>query len=321
MNKQRTLKTSVQFSGVGLHTGRHVEVELRPAAANSGIVFCREDLPGKPFIKASPLNVFDTRLATLLGTPEVHVSTIEHLMAALFGFGIDNAVIGINSFEMPIVDGSAAPFLVLLDEAGVQELEEERKILKIRQVVEVVDPLDPSRFIRIEPSKQPLISYSIDYEKAQAIGKQCVTFDLTGKTVCEELSFARTFCLEEEVDFMRSKGLAQGGTLENAIVVSGKNGVLNRQGLRSSTEFVRHKVLDCIGDLALIGMPLIGHVIAHKAGHDLHTALGKKILGELAAHEILLPRAREAALLKALLDFPKSLAGLRTSLATGLAIG
>ena len=306
-NQQRTVKSTAKFSGIGLHSGELVEVEIRPAPANTGIVFVREDLPSRPYIKATPENVFDTTLATRIGTPDAFISTIEHLMSAFFGLGIDNAIVGVNSYELPIVDGSAAPFLVLLDEAGVVELAEPRKVLVIKEAIEIVDPRNSSRFIRIEPSKKPFISYSIDFENAEAIGRQQASMEFSGVAFCEQLAFARTFCLAEEVEYMQSRGLARGGSLDNAIVVSRKEGILNLHGLRSDTEFVRHKMLDCIGDLALVGMPILGHVIAHKAGHDLHTQLAKVLMTHARSHEVLVPGRRDVSLWKELLAFPKSL--------------
>lgn len=319
-NFQRTLKRSVFFTGIGVHSGNLISVEIRPASANTGIIFQRTDLPNKPYIKADALAVYDTSLATRIGDSQVYVSTIEHLMAAFFGFGIDNAIISIDNSEMTILDGSSAPFLVLLDEAGVQELKEPRKLLIVEKTIEVVDEKNPTRFIRVEPSKQPLISYAIDFGSAAAIGRQHVSMPYTAKAFCESFSFARTFCLKEEIDFMHARGLARGGSMENAIVVSKTDGVLNSQGLRNEHEFVKHKALDCIGDLHLLGMPILGHVIAHKAGHDLHNKLARAILAETSSRKIFLPSSREAARFKSLLSFPKSLAEVQVNFAS-LAIG
>lgn len=320
LNFQRTLKQAVSFAGIGVHSGNQITVELRPAGANTGIVFQRVDLPGKPYIKADAFAVFDTSLATRVGSQQIYVSTIEHLMAALFGFGIDNVVIEINNSEMPILDGSSAPFLVLLDEAGVQELSEPKKVLIVEKTIEVIDEKNPTRFIRIEPSKKPLISYAIDFAAVSAIGRQSISLDYTAKSFCELFSFARTFGLKEEIDFLHAKGLAKGGSLQNAIVVSRTDGVLNSQGLRNKQEFVMHKALDCIGDLHLIGMPILGHVIANKAGHDLHNKLARAILTATNSTRIVVPTAKESSRLKALLTYPKSLAELKANL-IGLATG
>ncbi len=317
-NFQRTLKKTVSFSGVAVHSGDIVKVEIRPAAANTGILFQRVDLPNSPYIKASPESVFDTSLATRIGSPLAYVSTIEHLMAAFFGFGIDNAIVSLNNSEMPILDGSSAPFLVLLDEAGVEELSEPKKICVIKEVIEVVDEKNPSRFIRVEPSKKPLLSYIIDFGSAQTIGNQRVTLEYTAQSFCEDFSYARTFCLKEEIDFMRSRGLAKGGSILNAIVVSKQEGLLNQSGLRNEIEFVRHKTLDCIGDLYLLGAPILGHVIAHKAGHDLHTKLALAIQNQLSARKIFVPSSKELSGLKFkdILSFPKSLVDVKRDLSS-----
>lgn len=321
-NFQRTLKRSVSFSGIALHSGDTVQVEIRPASANTGILFQRTDIPGSPYIKASPEQVFDTSLATRIGTPSVYVSTIEHLMAAFFGFGIDNAIVSLNNSEMPILDGSSAPFLILLDEAGVCELKEPRKVFVIREPIEIIDEKNPSRFIRIEPSKKPLISYAIDYANTEFIGRQQITMSYNAWSFCEEFSYARTFCLKEEVEFMRSRGLARGGSMENAVVVSNLDGLLNEKGLRNELEFVKHKALDCIGDLHLLGAPILGHVIAHKAGHDLHNKLGLAILNQVKSRKFFVPSAKESLSPKFqdLLSFPRSLLDINKSL-IGLAVG
>lgn len=281
----------------------------------------RTDLNPQVEIPAHPLSVFDTTLATRLGSPEAYVSTVEHLMAALFGLGIDNARICVDSSEMPIVDGSAAPWLILLDEAGVEDLGIARSIRVIKKPVEVIDPRDPSRFIRVEPSKEPRITYSIDFKNNDVIGSQSLSMSLTGRSFCEALSHARTFCTAEEVEFMRSRGLALGGSLHNAIVVSRTAGLLNTGGLRAPDEFVRHKILDCIGDLALLGTPVAGHIIAHKAGHDLHTALAAQLSSPSNAVEIRTLDTNKSRVRSRLLDFPASLAELPDFAALSLVTG
>jgi UDP-3-O-[3-hydroxymyristoyl] N-acetylglucosamine deacetylase len=305
--QQRTLAQNVRFDGIGLHSGKTVHVEIRPAAANTGIVFQRTDIPGKPYIKATPSAVFDTSLATRIGSPEVSVSTIEHLMGAFFALGIDNAVVALDSFELPILDGSALPFLILLDEAGTTSLKKPKKAFVVTKRVEVLDPKNPDRFILVEPSKTPQVSYAINFERAEAIGKQAINMSMTGEAYCREVAFARTFCLESDIAFMHARGLAKGGSLENAIVVSPEAGVTNRMGLRSPDEFVRHKALDCVGDLFLLGMPIVGHIIAHKAGHDLHTQLAKKLEAELAQHKIVEPQQRELVSFAKLFGFVENL--------------
>lgn len=300
---------TIRHCGIGLHSGRQIRLEIHPAAANSGIRFVRTDLHPQVEIVAQPQAVFDTALATRIGSPEAYISTIEHLMAALFGLGIDNARVCVDAQEMPIVDGSSVPWLILLDEAGVEDLGVPRAVRVVKKPIEVVDPRDPHRFIRIEPSKEPRITYSIDFKNNALIGSQSLTLSLTGRSFCEALSHARTFCTAEEVDYMRSRGLAQGGSLENAIVVSRTQGLLNTAGLRIPDEFVRHKILDCIGDLALVGTPVIGHIIAHRAGHDLHTMLAKTLVSDSSAVELkTLPSRSSRNPLARLLDFPSSLA-------------
>lgn len=321
-NFQRTIKQTISFSGIAVHSGDMVHVEVRPASANTGILFQRLDLPGSPYIKASPENVFDTSLATRIGSPDVYVSTIEHLMAAFFGFGIDNAIVSLDNCEMPILDGSAAPFLVLLDEAGICELKEQRKILVIKETIEIIDEKNPTRFIRIEPSKKPLISYAIDFASSEVIGRQQISMDYTAFAFCEEFSYARTFGIKEEVEYIRSKGLAKGASMQNAIVVSKQEGLLNKKGLRNDLEFVKHKALDCIGDLYLLGCPILGHVIANKAGHDLHSKLALAILNQTKSRKIFVPSAKDilSPSFKDLLSFPKSLLDINKSL-VGLAVG
>lgn len=314
---QRTIARAVRFDGIGLHSGTTVRVEIRPAEANTGILFQRTDLPGKPYISARADNVFDTSLATRIGSPEVSVSTIEHLMGAFFAMGIDNAVVALDSFELPILDGSAVPFLVLLDEAGVIPLAKLKNVFTVRSAVEVVDPRCSDRFIRVEPSKMPILTYAIDFNRAAAIGKQAITVNLSGSDYCRELCYARTFCLEEDIQFMYARGLAKGGSQDNAIVVNAQSGVVNSRGLRSPTEFVRHKALDCVGDLALLGMPIVGHVIAHKAGHDLHTQLAKKLWAERSSHTVCEPTQRQQNSLSAAFGFVNELSSLSDFIALG----
>ena len=202
--------------------------------------------------------------------------------------GIDNAYIEVNNLELPILDGSSLPFLVALDEAGIEELSAPRSYLHIQQPLEINDPKSPERFLRIEPMRGsiPQITYSIDFSSSKTIGRQALTLPFTSEAFCREFSFARTFCLLEEVEFMKARGLARGGSLENAIVVSKEQGVMNVNGLRDETEFVRHKILDCIGDLFLTGRFVVGDVYANKAGHDLHTQLAKLIVDSIGTKAV-----------------------------------
>lgn len=274
--KQRTIARAVEFQGVGLHTGDIIPVRLAPAAANAGITFHRTDIPGSKPIPATAESVFDTSLATTIGSPECAVSTVEHFLSALYGLGIDNVSVYIGGPEMPIFDGSAVPFLTFLDAAGVEILEANKKTFVIKETIEVIDPKNPERFVRIEPSANPKISYGIDFHRSQVIGQQFFTMDFNGKSFCQDVAFARTFCLSEDVEKIKSLGLAKGGSLDNAIVVD-KNNVKNANGLRSDSEFVQHKILDLIGDFHLNQFLVLGHVYAHMAGHDLHTAMAKKL--------------------------------------------
>lgn len=312
---QRTIKKSVSFSGVGLHSGKQIHVTLRPALANTGIIFRRIDLPNSPSIQASAHAVIDTTLSTRIGDKNnACVATIEHFMAALFGFGIDNIFVDIDNAEMPILDGSSAPFLVLLDEAGIEELNESKKIIVIRKSIEIIDEKNPARFIRIEPARKASISYAIDFK---SLGKQCLTMNFTPRDFCQEYSYARTFCQEEDVLRMYAMGLIKGGSLQNAVVV-GKNGqVLNTQGLRDDLECVKHKILDCIGDLNLVGKPILGHVIAHHAGHDLHTKLAKEILLQYQESTAVVPQnSQKTKFADFLHTIPKSLLDIEHNLIT-----
>jgi UDP-3-O-[3-hydroxymyristoyl] N-acetylglucosamine deacetylase len=289
-------------------------VEIHPATANTGITFQRTDLAHKPYIPAKANNVIDTQLSTKIGTEDDYVSTIEHLMAAFYGFGIDNALVTIDSWEMPILDGSALPFLALLDEAGIEELELSKKVFIVKKTIEVVDKKDPTRFVRIEPHGSPLLSYAIDFP---GIGSQKLSLDMNGYAFCRELCFARTFCLKEDIDIMQSLGFGKGGSLDNAVVFSKKTGkVLNPNGLRHELEFVKHKALDCIGDLALVGNAIVGHVICNKAGHELHTALANKLLEAQASSALdcvdsLSPSLKEQ--MSQVLTFPMSLGNVKES--------
>jgi UDP-3-O-[3-hydroxymyristoyl] N-acetylglucosamine deacetylase len=240
-------------------------------------------------------------------------------MAAFFGLGIDHAVVSVDGEELPILDGSSASFLTLLDEAGVEELSTPKKLRVMTKAIEIVDDKDPQKFIRIEPSREPLISYSVQFD-IKAIGEQILTIPWNAASFCEQTAFARTFCLEEEVLYMQSKGLARGGSLQNAVVFSREKGVLNQQGLRDEHECVRHKILDCIGDLYLLGTPILGHVMANKAGHDLHTRLAAAILAQTdASHMVTLGKGATNNTHRTLVA-PQSLSELKISF-NGLALG
>jgi UDP-3-O-[3-hydroxymyristoyl] N-acetylglucosamine deacetylase len=280
MDAQRTLKRPVSCIGIGLHSGNRVNLSLKPAAADTGIRFRRTDL-GDHEVPATVRHLAGIQLATGLARDKVSVETVEHLMAALVSMKIDNALIELNSPEVPIMDGSAAPFVFLIQEAGVKRLAAPRKFLKI------VRPIALSRGdkrIALYPSDHFKVTYSISYDHP-LLRHQSRTLHITEESFIEEVAPARTFTFLKDVELHRQNGLALGGSLENAIVL-GETGVLNH-ALRFKDEFVRHKILDAIGDLALVGYSVIGHLVAHRAGHALHTEFAAKILEETHAWRLI----------------------------------
>ena len=268
---QATIKNPVQISGIGLHTGCQVSLELNPAPADTGIVFRRVDLQGFE-IEALRERVSRVVLATTLMKKGVMLSTVEHVLSALYGLGLDNLHIDISSLEVPILDGSALPFVKMVQKAGVQTQEKDRTFLKVQRSFRLQEG---SKFISIEPSSTFRISYEIDFAHP-AIGHQILDLEMTSKAYAKEIAFARTFGFRSEVEELRRKGLIRGGSFENAVVLS-KTEIMNGP-LRSPDEFVRHKMLDLIGDISLCGFPLIGHIKAHKAGHALHTDLATALV-------------------------------------------
>ena len=279
MDVQRTLRRHISCVGIGLHSGNKVNLTLKPAPADFGIRFRRTDL-GDLEVPATVHNLAGIQLATGLARNEVSVETVEHLLAALVSLGVDNVIVELNSPEVPIMDGSAAPFIYLIQEAGVKKLQAPRKYLKI------VRPIMISRGdkrIALYPSEHFKVTYSISFDHP-LIRHQSRTMKITDETFVEEIAPARTFGFLKEVEMLRQRGLALGGSLDNAIVL-GETGVLNN-ALRFEDEFVRHKILDAIGDLSLVGYPVIGHLVAHRAGHALHTAFAARILEEVDAWKI-----------------------------------
>jgi UDP-3-O-[3-hydroxymyristoyl] N-acetylglucosamine deacetylase len=276
MNAQRTLRRSISCAGIGLHSGNKVTLSLKPALADSGIRFRRSDLGGLE-VPATVEHVGGIKLATGLMRDAVKVDTVEHLLAAFISVGIDNAVVELNSPEVPIMDGSAAPFVYLIQEAGVKAQPIPRKYLKI------VRPIAISRGdkrIALYPSDHFKVTYSISFDHP-LLRHQSRTLRITEDSFIDEIAPARTFTFLKDVERLRQNGLALGGSLDNAIVL-GETGVLNN-ALRFEDEFVRHKILDAVGDLALVGHPVIGHLVAHRAGHALHTEFAAKILEETQA--------------------------------------
>ena len=282
MLKQRTLKNVVRATGVGLHTGEKVLMTLRPAAVNTGIVFRRTDLADPVDIPAGPYAVKDTRLSSCLDKDGVRVSTVEHLMSALAGLGIDNVYVDLTSAEVPIMDGSAAPFVFLIQSAGVEEQNAPKRFIRVREPVEVSHG---DKWARLEPYAGFRLDFSIDFKHpAFDVSGNRVVVDFDEISYVREVSRARTFGFMHEVESMRSQGLALGGSLDNAIVMD-EYRILNEDGLRYEDEFVKHKVLDAIGDLYLLGHPLIGSFCAHKSGHALNNALLRRLLENERAWE------------------------------------
>ena len=264
---QKTLKSSIGCTGVGLHSGKKITMTLNPAKPNTGIVFHRIDLPVEDQIVPARWDcVVDTLLATTIGNKVgACISTIEHLMAALAGCGIDNAIVEIDGAEVPIMDGSAAPFIFLVECAGMIEQSLPRKAIKIERAIEV---RDADKYFTVKPDNAFSIKFEIDFEDT-AVARQGLNMRLVNGAFKTEIARARTFGFAHEVDALRKAGLALGGSLDNAVVINGDK-ILNGDGLRYEDEFVRHKILDCVGDLYLAGAPIIGQIDALRSGHKLN---------------------------------------------------
>lgn len=282
---QRTLAASVHATGVGLHSGERVSLSLHPAAENSGIMFCRTDLDGiqgEPFV-LHPSLINDTRLSSTVITEHgVRVGTIEHIMSALAAYGIDNVLIKLNAPEIPIMDGSSLPFIYLLQDAGVVDQAAEKRFLRIRKPVEVVDG---DKWVRFTPYDGFKVKLTIHFDHPLFNrSNQTFEIDFAGKSYIEEIARARTFGFMQEVELMRSHNLGLGGNLNNAVVIDDLD-VLNPEGLRYPDEFVRHKILDAIGDLYIVGHPIIGSFEGHKSGHAINNALLRQILADEDSHD------------------------------------
>ena len=280
MNVQRTLRRSISCAGIGLHSGNKVTLSLKPAPSDFGIRFRRTDLGGVE-IPATVHHLAGINYATGLSRDAGTVDTVEHLLAALVSLGIDNVIVELNHPEVPIMDGSAAPFVYLINEAGVKRLASPRRYLK------VLRPISLSRGdkrIALYPSEHFKVTYSIAFEHP-LLRHQSRTMRINEESFVEEIAPARTFGFLKEVEMLRQQGLALGGSLENAVVI-GDTGILNN-ALRFDDEFVRHKMLDVIGDLALVGHPIIGHLVAHRGGHALHTAFAAKVLEDSDAWRLM----------------------------------
>ncbi|WP_299019179.1 MULTISPECIES: UDP-3-O-acyl-N-acetylglucosamine deacetylase [unclassified Tepidimonas] len=287
MIAQRTLKTLTRAVGVGLHSGERVELTLRPAAPDTGIVFRRVDLADPVDIPVSATAVTDTRLASTLSRDGVRVHTVEHLMSACCGLGIDNLIIDITAEEVPILDGSAASFVYLLQSAGIEVQRAPRRFLRVTRPVEVREGEGRSlKWARLEPYHGFRLQFEIEFDHpAVSATGQCVTFDLGSGQYAREIARARTFGFTRDVEHMRSQGLALGGGLDNAIVLDDVK-VLNADGLRYDDEFAKHKILDAMGDLYLVGRPLLAAYSAYRGGHALNNRLLRALLAQPDATEI-----------------------------------
>ncbi|MEA1889184.1 MAG: UDP-3-O-acyl-N-acetylglucosamine deacetylase [Pseudomonadota bacterium] len=283
MIKQRTLKNVIRATGVGLHTGEKVYLTLRPAPVDTGVVFRRIDLDVPVEVPAIADNVGDTRLSTSLEKDGIKISTVEHLMSAFAGLGIDNAYVDLTAPEVPIMDGSAGPFVFLLQSAGIQEQSSAKKYIRIRKKLRLEDGDKWAQFKPLEGFK---VSFTIDFDHPvikNAI--QVATVDFSTTSFVKEVSRARTFGFMHDLEALRNAGLARGGSLDNAIVMDNYH-ILNEDGLRYEDEFVKHKVLDAIGDLYLLGHPLIGEFSAHKSGHELNNRLLRKLISDKSTFEV-----------------------------------
>jgi len=276
MNAQRTLRRAISCAGIGLHSGNKVTLSLKPAAVDTGIRFRRADLGGLE-VPATVEHVCGINHATGLSRDAVSVDTVEHLLAALVSLGIDNAVVELNSPEVPIMDGSAAPFIYLIHEAGIKTQSKARRYLKILRAMSLTHA---DKRIAVYPSDRFKVTYSISFDHP-LLRHQARTMRVTEQSFVDEIAPARTFGFLKEVEMLRQQGLALGGSLENAIVI-GDTGVLNN-ALRFEDEFVRHKILDLVGDMALVGHPIIGHLVAHRGGHALHTEFAARLLEDTEA--------------------------------------
>ena len=279
--KQRTIAKSIEIVGIGLHKGVPVKMRLEPLDSDMGIVFYRSDAGVTIPLKRE--NVVDTKMATVIGKDGVVISTIEHLLSAVYAYGIDNLRVVIDNDEVPVLDGSSAGYCMLIEEAGIKELDKSKKAIKIKKQVDVTTP-DGKR-VTLKPSNRIVYDFEIDFEHP-VIGKQNFHFDYSIAEYKENISRARTFGFLHEVQYLRSIGLAQGGSMENAIVLD-QSKVLNPEGLRYDDEFVRHKILDAIGDMALLEYTLVGEYDAVAGSHHLNHLLTKKLYEDEANYEII----------------------------------
>ncbi len=275
LRNQRTIKNSIHCAGIGLHSGKRVNMLLKSAPADTGIIFVRTDLGGAEIaaIAAIAANTAATSYATTLRRNGATVQTVEHLLGALAGLGISNLFVELDAEEVPIMDGSAAPFVRMIADAGIQLQDRVQTVLKVTKPVFV---REGSKQLAIWPSETLSISYFIDFDHPM-LKEQSLNYQLSEENFIRDISAARTFGFLSDVQMLQANGLAKGGSLENAVVL-GPDTVLNQEGLRYQDEFVRHKILDILGDLSLAGMPVVGHVVAHKSGHGLNSAMVNKLM-------------------------------------------
>lgn len=283
MIRQRTLKNIIRATGVGLHTGKKVYLTLRPASEDTGIIFIRTDLDAEIEVPARPENVSDTRLSTTLERNGIKISTVEHLMSAFAGMGIDNAYVELSAPEVPIMDGSAGPFVFLLQSAGIMEQKKLKQFIRIKKPCVIQDD---DKWVKFEPFNGFKVSFAIDFDHPILQNStQTASVDFSTTSFVKEVSRARTFGFMDDLEALRNAGLAQGGSFDNAIVMDSFH-ILNDDGLRYEDEFVKHKVLDAIGDLYLLGHPLIGEFSAHKSGHALNNRLLRHLIKDKSAWEL-----------------------------------
>ncbi|WP_462108881.1 UDP-3-O-acyl-N-acetylglucosamine deacetylase [Campylobacter concisus] len=277
--KQTTIARRVETVGIGLHKGEPIRLILEPLDANSGIILHREDL-GISF-KAEPKNVINTQMATVVGNEKGFISTIEHLMSAINGYGIDNIRISVDANEIPVMDGSAISFCMLLDEADIRYLDAGKKVILVRREVEVVEG---SKFVRTSPSRSPKFDYTIKFDHP-VIGEQRYIFDFSKSSFIKNIARARTFGFLKDLQRLQAQNLALGASLDNAVAIDDTH-ILNPEGLRFENEFVRHKILDAIGDLSLLGAPLLGDYTAFAGSHDLNHKLTLALMADEKNYEI-----------------------------------
>jgi UDP-3-O-[3-hydroxymyristoyl] N-acetylglucosamine deacetylase len=282
MRSQRTIKNEVSFEGIGLHTGRHAKVTLKPASRDMGIVFIRSD-KNNTVIKANVGSVIDTAFATTIGQDGAKIRTVEHVMAALAGLGIDNIIVDVEGPEVPILDGSSTELISIILRAGIAKQGKKMPYLRIKRPI-IFD--DGNSKVAALPYEGRRFTYSIFFNH-YGFGEQRLSIEINEETFAREIAPARTFGFLKDIEYLRTNGLAKGGSLENAIIL-GEKGVLNSSGLRFKDEFVRHKVLDSIGDLAILGFPIYGHIIANKSGHSTNIKFLKKLLAFPEAWDLIL---------------------------------